>query len=106
MKEKIEITQGAVCQLTDFFNLLGYDDWARELEKKWDAFAEKKEALFNRQSETAAGHNEFLFFNAMETRMAEYTNALGELKVTFDYYIGKIKILTEADAEKEKGGAQ
>ena len=92
-KKKLELSKDGVVKIVDFFNLLGYEDFAKELLEAWNEFEKKKEnvlCLYNTKND---GIDEFLAVT--KNRVAEFEVALSKIKKIFSYYVSKTAVMTD-----------
>jgi hypothetical protein len=89
--KKPEFTHDAICRLIGFFNLLGYESYAKELEHRQHIFCCKRDALLTESKYNQPDIIDTLHIN-VKNKMAEFENAVEELKKTFYFYLDKITI--------------
>jgi len=93
-KKALEVDEKSVNTLVGFFNLLGYETYARELSYAWTQYVEKMRALLNVRSGYEPPEKIDGIYTSIKNRMAEYENAYSTIKKAFTYYASKIAVMT------------
>jgi hypothetical protein len=94
-RKTIVIDEKSVNVLVGFFNLLGYETYARELSHAWDQYTEKMRALLNVRSGYEPPDSIDGLHNAIKGHVAEYENAFSEIKKAFSYFAAKTAVMTD-----------
>ena len=92
-KKALQINEEGARRLVKFFDLLGFDTYAKELSHAWEEYEKKLNAVLYLNHKTANNIDEH--FALIKGCLAEYENAYHEVKKAFGYFVSKTAIMTD-----------